>query len=559
MIGGKIWTCRPDGTLRASSNTRDPVQYRCYGPAVSHRSLPFTFLASLALLGGCALNPGKVAQIVKANDAQPLVRQTRTGLVEGRGTAQGQAYLGIPYAAPPMGALRFAAPMPVAAWHGVRPAVAVGHACGGRHEDCLTLNVYAPHEAAPGRTRPVMVWLYGGAFKLGSNAQYDLSALAERQGVVVVAPNYRLGALGFLAHPALAGDGEGDYSLLDQVAALRWVRDNVAGFGGDPAAVTLFGESAGAWSACTLMAAPRAKGLFARAILQSDPCVGKNSTVDRTMAERAGREIAAKLGCDDDATALTCLRALPARRIAGVKSRRTGLSMKDGWSPMHGGDVVPLSPAAALAAGRFDAVPMIQGTNAREGTLFSWLFTLSGKLLTEGQLRRTLATSFPGDEAAIWREYGDAARASRWQATGRLVTDAIFACPAWRMNRALAARRVPVWAYEFDDPDAPFGPPRFFQPKLGAYHSSEIAYVFQRRWAISGRLRFTPDQHAFSDRIQDYWGRFARTGDPNGKDAPIWSNFAAGAEPYRLAVTDHDRHRAFSATHHCGFWNKLGY
>ncbi len=241
-------------------------------------------------MGGCDLEPGKVDRIVQAEDATPQTIATASGPVVGRKSAAGQAFLGIPYAAAPVGPLRWRAPQPVAPWSEPRPAIRLGASCPQNlsldaqtgqkgngpilgAEDCLTLNVYAPAGAASPDRRPVMVWIYGGAFMLGASGQYDPSRLVEATGNIVVTFNYRQGALGFLAHPALNGEaGEGAFALLDQQAALRWVRSNIGGFGGDPHKVTLFGQSAGAWSVCYQLTSPGAAGLFQRAILQSGAC-----------------------------------------------------------------------------------------------------------------------------------------------------------------------------------------------------------------------------------------------------------------------------------------------
>jgi para-nitrobenzyl esterase len=424
-------------------------------------------------------------------------------------------------------------------------------------EDCLTLNIYAPHNASPDHPRPVMVWIYGGAFTLGANDQYDLSALADRQRVIVVAPNYRLGALGYLAHPALAGPGEGSYGLLDQQAALRWVKLNIRSFGGDPSAVTAFGQSAGAFSVCSQMTSPGAKGLFERVILQSGACVGKNSTVDRATAEEAGLEIADELGCKDHANALACLRALPRDKLARVDSRRLGLNIKNGWTPMNGGDVLPERADIAFATGHFTAVPMIDGTTTREGTLFAYFFALTGKLLSEQSFHKIIAASFPGENASILNEYGALAKRSRFEAITQIVTDARFACPALRMDQMLAGK-VPVWAYEFDDPQAPFAIRRLVRPKLGPYHASDIAFVLQRPWILSGPLRFTPAQQELSNRMQDYWGTFARSGTPDSRGAP-WRNFTRERSPMLLAARGEAYRQAFVERHRCAFWNKLGY
>ena len=492
--------------------------------------------------------------------------QTRDGAVRGVATAQARAFLGIPFAAPPVGALRFQPPAPAIPWRDVRDATRPGPICvqksipgaGRQSEDCLTLNVYAPAGADPSHPRPVMVWIYGGGFAFGDNQQYDPLRLAERQGVVVVAANYRLGALGFMAHAALRGAGEGAYALLDQQAALRWVRDNIAAFGGDPANVTLFGESAGAWSACYQLTAPGAQGLFRRAILESGACTSPDSAVSMTAAETGGTRMAAELGCADPVTAADCLRRLPARTLIGAKARRRGLLGKSSWAPMFGGDTLPLSPRAAFEAGRFAAVPVIDGTNREEGRLFLDFGRLLGRLWTRGSYEHVLHDFFLENTAQVIAEYEPEARRSVGQAYADVVTDATFACPALTLD-ALLERRAPVYAYAFDDPEAPFDLPRApFTAPLGAYHSSEIAYVFQTRWALSDPAQFDAAQTALSDRMQAYWGSFARDGRPVAADGAAWPQDAGGG-PFRLTPAGDGVQADFAAAHHCGFWRSLGY
>ena len=263
--------------------------------------------ATSAWLSACALRPGDVADLVRSPDARPQVVATTQGPVRGVATPKGGAFLALPYAAPPVGPLRWAPPQPHAAWIEERDATAGGAICpqpalpgaGRQSEDCLTLNVYTPPAARAGARLPVMVWLYGGGYAVGYNSQYDVSRLARRQGVVTVAVNYRLGALGFLALPQLSGQGSGGYALLDQQAALRWVKANIAGFGGDPSNVTLFGESAGGWSVCEQLTAPGAQGLFQHAIIESGACTSPLSAIPQAQAERGGAQMAVDLGCPD--------------------------------------------------------------------------------------------------------------------------------------------------------------------------------------------------------------------------------------------------------------------
>ncbi|RXZ35373.1 hypothetical protein EO081_07070 [Sphingomonas desiccabilis] len=285
----------------------------------------------LSLLQGELVYPGRVSHLVEAPDARRETVRIGSGALSGVAAAHGRAFLGIPYAAPPVGSLRWRAPRPAQPWQGERDATRTGspavQSVGyGRlapvagSEDCLYLNVYTPPGGAPIGGWPVMVFLHGGAFSIGAADNYDPSLLATEQEVVVVAPNYRMGAFGFLAHPELAAEqpdgGSGNFGLLDQQAALRWVRDNVAAFGGNPGEVTLFGESAGAWSTSYQMLSPGAAGLFHRAILQSGAAVDPLSVVAAAEAEADGR-------------ARTLRARTPARALRGRNRARRAYAARD--------------------------------------------------------------------------------------------------------------------------------------------------------------------------------------------------------------------------------------
>jgi para-nitrobenzyl esterase len=528
--------------------------------------LAAALLVSIALCG-CASTPGRVSYLIDSPRRRPLTVETTSGPVRGVATPLGQAFLAIPFAAPPIGPLRFQPPVPPTPWPEARDATKAGAICeqkafpgsGRQSEDCLTVNVYAPADAAPGKALPVMVWIYGGSLISGDNIMYDPSRLAERRGVIVVSPNYRLGALGFLAHPALRGAGEGAYALIDQQAALRWTRDNIARFGGDPGNVTLFGESAGAWSVCYQLVAPGGRGLFQHAIIESGSCTSPDSAVSMAAAEAGGALMAAELGCGDGAGAADCLRRLPAKALVNAKSRRRGLDGVNAWAPAFGGDVLPQSPKAALENGAFEAMPVIDGTNRDEGRLFLDINRVQGKLWTERSYEKILTDAFEDKTPLVLAEYADEARRTLGLAYADVVTDSTFACPALTLN-ALLERRTRVWAYEFNDPHAAVGWPRLpFTPPLKAYHSSELAYVFQTRWLAADPASFDPAQRALSDRMQAYWSAFARSGDPAagaGRDAWPADNDSG---PLELTPSGDHISPNFAKTHHCEFWNKLGY
>ena len=519
----------------------------------------------LAGLSGCALNPGRTPYLFGNSQAQPREATTASGRVRGVATPIGQAFLGVPFAAPPTGPLRFRPPQPPVAWTETRDATHAGPMCpqahipgsGAQSEDCLTLNVYAPHDAGAGALKPVMVWFYGGGFEIGYNTQYDPSRLAEREGVLVVAPNYRLGALGFLAHPALKGAGEGAYAIADQQAALRWVRDNIAAFGGDPANVTIFGESAGGWSTYYHLAAPGSRGLFHKAIIESGACTSKDSVTPLADAETGGLAYASGLGCADPTTAADCLRALPVKKLMGAKARRRGLLGIDSWGPVSGSDILPERPQDVFAAGRSAAVPVMLGTNRNEGRLFLYSNRLQGKLYTRASYEKIIGDFFEGDTPAVFAEYeGEYRRRGLGLAYGDVVTDATFSCPAQRLAALLRAS-APVYAYEFADPEALLAVPRLpIAPPLGAYHSSEIAYVFGTRWAVADPAKFTPAQRALSERMQDAWGAFARTGHPGEGAVSAWPADADG-RPIRLSPSGPGFAEDFAVAHHCAFWATL--
>ena len=407
-----------------------------------------------------------------------------------------------------------------------------------------------------------MVWIHGGAFILGSGGQYDPSLLARTTGALVVTLNYRLGALGFLAHPGLRGQpGEGAFALLDQQAALRWVRTNIAGFGGDPRAVTLFGQSAGAWSVCGQMAAPGAAGLFGRAILESGACITPQTSLPAAAAEAGGTRMAQDLGCGaEPVAALDCLRRMPARDLVLALPRRPGVTGPNSWSPATGLDVLPLSPRAAFESGRSARVPVIDGTNRDEGRLFAYLRGYAGDLWTPSSYEDAVEALFGPGSGAILAEYPAAGLGSPGRAYAAVLTDALFACPARSLDRLLA-RRMPVYAYEFDDPSAPFRLPGMpWSHDLRSYHTAEIAYVFGRPWVLADPAGFEPAQAALSARIQAHWGAFAAAGTPSATGQPPWPAFSArDGTVVRLAPGAAENVDDFAERHRCAFWATLGY
>jgi para-nitrobenzyl esterase len=445
----------------------------------------------------------------------PFVVDTAYGAVRGVTRDGTMAWRGIPYAAPPVGDLRWRAPAEPASWSGVRDASEYGHSCFQGHssgliqaligpisdvnEDCLYLNVARPTGDAT--SLPVMVWIHGGGFTGGTGSQpvYNSPGLV-RHGVVLVTLNYRLGRLGFFAHPAL-DDGSGErvanFGLLDQMQALQWVQANIAAFGGDPANVTIFGESAGGMSVNALMSSPRADGLFQRAVSESG--LGREPSETFEQAQVEGQGLAASLGLvDPDAAAL---RALPADQVAGLP-----VDLLGGGAPVLD-DVLPASVSDTFEAGQEADVPYLVGSNDLEFPDTS----LGGGALAAASVRDQFLGA--GRDAAI-AAYGGEDELDR-----HLVSDVVFSEPA-RHLALLHAARAPTYLYRFS----------IVTPALegvvgGAPHAMEIPYVFD---ATAGQAFVVDGAAALAATISDYWVSFAATGDPNHDGAPVWGEAGAG-------------------------------
>ncbi|WP_344865497.1 carboxylesterase/lipase family protein [Amycolatopsis ultiminotia] len=494
-----------------------------------------------------------------------------TGVVQGTVHAGYDTFDGIPYAAPPVGPLRWRAPQPPAAWDGVRDATRPGSPCPqtagfdattpSTDEDCLYLNLSTPHHDA-GRNLPVLVFLYGGGFYSGASDQYDGRRLAVEGDVVVVTVNYRLGALGFLADPALdreqPGALSGNYGLQDQQAALRWIQRNAGAFGGDGHNVTLSGESAGGISTCAQLTAPSSAGLFQRAIIESGMCPltaswsypGEQLGRLRADAERDGTRMAADLGCTDRSRVAACLRRRPVDKLLAVKQM---------FGPVAGAGLVPVPPATALADGRFHHAPVLEGGNSEEMRQHVAAYDqLSGQRMSTADYRQQLTGFFgTADTAKVVAEYPTSRYGAPDLTFAAVFTDHTWACTRPQTDRSLD-RHVPTYVYEFADRHAPWlsdEPEPPFRP--GAYHSAELQYLYD----VAGLQRgLDPDQHRLSETMIKYWTRFARTGNPNGPGTPDWPAYGPGAHVQSLAPGNGGIGPAdFDREHHCGFWRALGH
>lgn len=495
----------------------------------------------------------------------PVRAQVLNGLLVGRETNGVRVWQGIPYAAPPVGERRWKPPQPAPIWVGERDASQPGSPClqprnalqgGGLRgsEDCLYLNVFAPANAS---RAPVMVWIHGGSFRSGAGSDYDGRVLAREHGVVVVTLNYRLGPLGFLAAPALLeGRTNGNYGLLDQQAALRWVRQNISAFGGDPGNVTVFGESAGGMSICDQLASPGAAGLFDKAILQSGPCTPEINTVPLADALKTGAAYARALGCTENDAA--CLRAVPAERLlsTSVPGRRAPGAVA--LPPVYGDAVLPRSPQEAFRTGQINRVPLLIGSNLDEGTLFVAPLPGNGKDLPLWQYWGLVAVLEGWNAPRVLAQYPARDYRTVGLAAAALVTDGLFACPVNDLARDLA-RVVPVYAYEFRDREAPIElKPTGSVPNYGAYHAAEIISVFGTPLVgLADPARFTAAQADLARIIRAYWTNFARTGNPGAAWLPTWRPL----DPARnnvliLRPGDIRESTDFRQEHRCDLWSR---
>jgi para-nitrobenzyl esterase len=521
------------------------------GRAVARRGAAIVAIGALA--AGTASCAGPAAASRPHRSLSALVVGLADGRVRGKTAGRTDEYLGIPYAAPPVGPLRWRPPQPPAHWRGIRAATAFGSHCpqpagvfgrASTSEDCLYLNVFAPAEHR-GTRLPVMVWIHGGGFVGGESDDYDPSGLVA-DGVIVVTINYRLGALGFLAHPALAdhpGGPTGDYGLMDQQAALRWVQHNVRAFGGNPGNVTIFGESAGGQSVLLQLASPGARGLFAKAIAESGAYAV--NPVPLASAEAAGRAFATKAGCASQTA--QCLRSLPVATILADQNQ-------SGASADIDGTVVTEQLKAALTSGNFSHVPVINGSNHDEWRLFVALATFEGHPVTAANYKPMIASTLHVSNriaGLIAIQYPLSAYPSPALALSTLGTDAIFACPTLLLDQAMA-RYVPTYAYEFNDEKAPSPYPSPGFP-YGAAHASELQYLFGLPAIAHGTL--SAQQQRLAAAMRQEWTSFARSGVPAAAGAPAWPRFTATAQAMlSLIPPEPAPETTFAAGHHCAFW-----
>jgi para-nitrobenzyl esterase len=543
------------------------------------------FLGLLALSG--SLPRAASAQI----DGHPTVR-TRNGVVQGSSFSDHEEFLGIPFAAPPLGNLRFAPPAPVTPWSGVletqqfrsscpQPPGLVGN-IPSTDEDCLYLNVYTPPNATisdrrrvhhedgdedrdeDGKLLPVMVWIHGGGFVDGGAASYIGTQLVVTGNIIFVSIQYRLNAFGFLASTALSEASprglSGNYGFEDQQAAIAWVVRNIEAFGGDPWRITIAGESAGAASVTDHLVSPFTApfvGAIGESTIGIGP-VGLSQEPTLSQAQATGDTFVASVGCNTASNVVACLRSLPATTLLDA-------SAVFRWGPIVDGVDIPLEPNTAIRQGLFRRVPILNGTNLTEGQLFAVLVILQSGF-PDATAYEALVTQQFGSTAGpeILARYPASNFSTPLEAYAIVLTDSGFSCPASAAVRALS-KHVPVYQYEFNEPNA--GPAAVFIPIPGFPwidpHAVELPYVFGG--ALPGTIfgeGFTPSDQtparlALSAEMMAYWTQFVKRGTPNGSGEPFWPRYHPSKDDVQALNDNTGPEFTFRTEHNCDFWDAL--
>ncbi|MFO0759324.1 MAG: carboxylesterase family protein [Byssovorax sp.] len=491
----------------------------------------------------------------------PGVVLTEAGAVQGKKAGKTWVYKGIPYAAPPVGDLRWKRPTQHACWDGALAAGSYGPAClqlddmgmPKGAEDCLTVNLWVPADATADKPVPVLFFIHGGgnvqgssSVAIGNTALYDGQALSEHGHVAVVTINYRLGAFGWLAHPAFA-EGQpatsGNYGAFDQLFALAWVKENIPAFGGDPDRVLVFGESAGGQNTCTLWASPLGKGLFGAALIESGGCAAEK----REDAEAFAGTFSAMAGCDKAADPAACLRALPADQIATLVPAPVEVAGKQGpYQPIIDGYLLPAAPFDQIKSGAQNHIPVVMGSNENE-TGASVPATM-----TEAEYQSAVKALLPAFADAILAEYPAASYPTPRDAFVAVTSDAKFICPVRRTLRAAKkSQEKPLFRYQFTHVLDNVGP---VQKQKGAFHGLELFFVFGQL-DVAG-YKPSPGEKGLADAIESYWTRFATTGDPNRADLIAWPAYDADKDSY-LELDTTVTAKEGVHTEKCDFWDKL--
>ncbi|MBN3849321.1 carboxylesterase/lipase family protein [Paraburkholderia sp. Ac-20342] len=517
--------------------------------------------ASCAFLSLTACGGGNVDSQATSQAPDPTVAMTQQGKVTGTATNGVISFQGIPYAAPPVGTLRFQAPQPTAQRSSTLAASAPNSGCAVQ-EDCLYLNVWKPADVVAGAKTPVLFWIHGGGFSSGSGGIWDGTALAKENHFVLVTINYRLGGLGFFAHPALTAANPSaatDFGLLDQQAAMKWVQANIAAFGGDPSNVTVFGQSAGGMSVTTHLASPSSAGLFQKAMVISNGPVRLD--IPLASAEQQGVKDATALGCPGtDSSVLDCLRKIPFATLRAGTHASTGGS---GWQPIIDGHFLVESTSDSFAAGRFNKMPIIFGGMHNERSLLAKNYASAP--LTDANYATTVATllnsvspvTTPSDVEQL---YPSANFVNPTHAATEAVGDYAWYCGTMTDAANLSKYSPSIWRYEFAEqnqaqiiPDGSAsypGPILPFYGPWGNFHSADNPYWFSQ----FGSSEQTASNLALSSTMRQYLQNFAAAGDPNGGTLPHWASVSAGGGTGMQFATPIRPNVDITTSHHCDYW-----
>ncbi|RZI79755.1 MAG: carboxylesterase family protein [Rubrivivax sp.] len=519
-----------------------------------------------SILARCVLALSAGAVITSAQAAAPLIN-TDQGLARGIASNGVSRFLGLPFAAPPVGDLRWKAPQPPAAWSGERDATQFANVCpqeagpfSGRSdtEDCLYLNIYKPDQS-DGHPLPVMVWLHGGGYVLGAGSYYDGAALAKQAKAIVVTVNYRLGVFGFLALPGLqAEDAAANYGIQDQQAALRWVKQHASRMGGDPGRVTLFGQSAGGNSVCLHLLSPRSAGLFQGAISESGPCVLLRNVTLAQIRDQS-ESLSNRMGCPSGPGQLACMRQQSTNALMNATPPNLDIiNSKPEWVPAIDGVTLPQAADKLLQSGRVNKVPVMFGNNHDEGRLFVALTYHQplGRAVTAAEYTSAVNLMVGPKLGPLVTDqlYSPAKYGSIDKALSAVVTDNFYACASLGDVKALS-RHAPAYAFEFNDQDAP-SPPNPFMP-WNAFHSAELSYIFQGE---TPSPVFTAAQQGLADQMVKYWANFAAKGDPNGPGLPHWARINALNAPVQNLAPGSVASQGwghFERDHQCAVWDTV--
>jgi len=510
------------------------------------------------------------SQLPISHGTKRVVVHTPDGALRGIRTKDVDSFLGIRYAQPPTDRLRWVPPKPVKPWKGVRSAEAYGNRCPALPstngplslaEDCLFLNVQRPAKTRSHERLPVYVWIHGGGLVNGSSNQHDGTKFVRETGIIVVTINYRLGVLGFLAHPALtAAQGEsGNYGFMDQQQALRWVRRNIAAFGGDPHRVTIGGESAGGWSVCGHLTAPGSRGLFARAVIESGSCI----SWPQAEADSFADQVTSQVGCPAtaDPAAIACLRRVSVQALLDAANNWFGPLL------VHNTPTLPQDPFQAVTSGAFTRVPVLIGANRDEGRTFT-----QGDIgWTQQQYEQWVRDNFGPDADAVLAHYPWPATSDRFTGAyleAAILTDSgslagIGGCAGRFLTNRIASY-VPTFAYQFDHRTGP-GLTPIPGYVWGAGHAAELAYMWP---SFDNGTPIAPTFNAAERRLAHdmvaWWGNFVRAGSPGSVDGTAWPRLVASLGPRARLLSLRAGGRStpitdarLSAQHQCQFWDSL--